>query len=188
MNIRSFFSLNLYNLSVLIKRRHSLLNKSKLFRDFLRITVKDIFCVKIFKRKLNSEKISDKIVHFADYEFLRSLFEEIFIEEQYMFFTNQKNPFIIDCGTNIGMAVHYFKTVYPDSKILCFEPDPVAFDFLLRNIKSNNYENVEAHQNAVAGTKGELDFFVEAGHETSLSMSLYDESFEKKNMWGKNSR
>ena len=181
MNIGSFCSLNLYNLSVLTKSRKSLLKKSKLVCDYIRITAKDVIFNKILNSKIKREKINGQNVHFLDYEFLRSLFEEIFIEEQYLFFPDKKDPLIIDCGANIGLAMIYFKSVYPEARVKCFEPDPATFSVLKKNIESNNYVNVSAYQNAIAGQEGSLDFYIESNREASLSMSLYNESFENTN-------
>jgi FkbM family methyltransferase len=69
-------------------------------------------------------------------------YREIFKHEIYKFKTNQDAPFIIDGGANIGMASLYFKTKYPKSKIMAFEPDKQIFDTLSKNIASFGFTNV----------------------------------------------
>src|SRR5688572_17248330 len=50
-------------------------------------------------------------------EILHSL-KEIFAEEIYNIDFETNNPYIIDCGSNIGLAVIYLKTRYPSAEII----------------------------------------------------------------------
>lgn len=68
---------------------------------------------------------------------LRILFREIFIEPSYFFRTERPHPLIVDCGSNIGMSVIFFKLLYPDARVLAFEPDPAPFELLEQNIRTN---------------------------------------------------
>ena len=65
--------------------------------------------------------------------FLHSL-EEIFEEEVYRFQTENKTPLIIDCGANIGLSVLYFRRLFPNAKIIAFEPDEGIFKILQKNM------------------------------------------------------
>ena len=179
MSLYNFFSINFYNLSVLLKPRRRLLSWLRVLIDYTRITFKDVFINKILSKKLFKEKVNGITIHFLDFDLFRSLFEEIFIEEQYMFFTNKKKPLIVDCGTNIGMGVVYVKSVYTDSRIICFEPDPGTYEILKKNIEVNNFCNVTTHMKAISGEKGKMNFFIESAHQSSLGMSLYEEAFEQ---------
>lgn len=98
-------------------------------------------------------------MHASSYAALKFLLTEMFIEEQYFFRTNEKAPFIIDCGSNIGMSVLYFKFIYPEATILCFEPQRKAFELLEKNIKVNNLKNVSAYNVALSHENGEVDFY-----------------------------
>src|ERR1044071_4816990 len=49
-------------------------------------------------------------------------YEEIFKRENYKVDFATNDPFIIDCGSNIGLSIIYFKTRYPNAKIIGFEP------------------------------------------------------------------
>ena len=54
-------------------------------------------------------------------------YKELFRHETYKFLATKQAPKIIDCGTNIGMSIIYFKTLYPDASITAFEADPFIF-------------------------------------------------------------
>jgi FkbM family methyltransferase len=41
---------------------------------------------------------------------------------------------IVDIGAHVGSATLYFRHVYPQARIFCFEPDPVCFELLTRNV------------------------------------------------------
>ncbi len=65
---------------------------------------------------------------------VREIFEEIFVKQSYPFLGFVNNvSLIVDVGANIGVASVYFRVFYPDAKILCFEPDPLAFHMLKLN-------------------------------------------------------
>ena len=59
-------------------------------------------------------------IKFFTYSQVINLFEEIFIHEVYKFESRNSNPCIIDCGSNIGMSILYFKCLYPYSTITAF--------------------------------------------------------------------
>jgi FkbM family methyltransferase len=67
--------------------------------------------------------------------FLHSL-HEIFADKIYNFKSNKTNPRIIDCGSNIGLSAIYFKSIYPDCQLTCFEADPTIVGKLEENLKS----------------------------------------------------
>jgi hypothetical protein len=46
--------------------------------------------------------------------------EEVFINMAYYFYTDNVSPFIIDAGSEVGIATIFFKIFYPKAKILCF--------------------------------------------------------------------
>ena len=99
------------------------------------------------------------------------LFEEIFVDQKYFFRANSQNPWIIDCGSHIGMSILYFKTLYPQAKILGFEPAPDSFRFLRDNVKRNDLKDVILENKAVSNADGILKFY---GDE-SLKSSLFQE-------------
>lgn len=111
-------------------------------------------------------KVGNFSISFQNRDSAQQTIEEIFNEESYQFKTINKNPFIIDAGSNIGIAALYFKTCYPESKILCFEPDPNAFKELQNNMLTNCVEGVTLINAAITQKEGQVDFFGELSGDT----------------------
>ncbi len=86
---------------------------------------------------------------------------ELFELEIYKFSTVKKEPLIIDCGANIGLSIIYFKTLYPDAKLIAFEPDKNIFDYLQFNIASFDFQNVELINKGLYKEETTLSFFSE---------------------------
>lgn len=70
------------------------------------------------------------------------------------FHISEEIPFIIDCGANIGVSMLEWKYRWPASRILCFEPDPFAFEILTANIEKNDLPNVTCVCAAISDTAG----------------------------------
>lgn len=66
---------------------------------------------------------------------------------------------ILDCGSNIGMSILYFKHVYPKARIIGFEPDPAIFPYLQENMTRNGLKDVQLVQAALASQEGTLTFY-----------------------------
>jgi FkbM family methyltransferase len=63
-----------------------------------------------------------------------STIDEIFSKQIYPFLNFVDGvSIIVDVGANIGIASAYFRMLYPNATILCFEPDPVALHLLKLN-------------------------------------------------------
>ena len=86
---------------------------------------------------------------------LEVIYEDIFQRQVYFFEASNSEPFIFDCGGHIGLAVLYFKRLYPRARILTFEPNPETFALLQRNIAQNNLRGVEAFNLALTGDEGD---------------------------------
>src|SRR5260370_28727380 len=65
-------------------------------------------------------------VSFLGAEELRSLYREIFLARAYFFRSEASSPLIFDCGSNIGLSILFFKHLYPNCRIVSFEPDPMT--------------------------------------------------------------
>ena len=78
-----------------------------------------------------------------------SMRDEIWHNQSYFFECEKKCPYIIDCGSNIGLSVLYFKQLFPNSHILAFEPDPILCRYLTDNIKANGLTDIETLPKAV---------------------------------------
>lgn len=82
-----------------------------------------------------------KVSYRNDYE-LEVIYDDIFAKGVYFFKTENPEPYIIDCGGHIGLAVLYFKNLYPRARIVTFEPNPETFFLLRENIAQNNLGGV----------------------------------------------
>jgi len=72
---------------------------------------------------------------------------------------------VLDVGTDIGyFTLLSAKLVGPSGKVFAFEPNPLSFSILKKNIQINNFENVFAVNKAVADKKGELPFYLHGPH------------------------
>jgi FkbM family methyltransferase len=89
-----------------------------------------------------------------------SLYDEIFNAENYKFSASTSSPFILDCGANIGISVLYFKSQYPNAKIVAFEPHPDTFRMLTTNVRQNHLKDVTLVNAALSANYGEMDFYV----------------------------
>lgn len=90
-------------------------------------------------------------------------YDELFVQEMYNFLAKRTNPYIIDCGANLGMSIVYFKELYPEANIVAFEADEHVFSFLEKNVQSFGYKNVELVNKAVWNKDDVLSFIVEGG-------------------------
>ena len=84
------------------------------------------------------------------------LYKDIFVRRIYHFETDHDKPLVLDCGSNIGMSILYFKRTYPDARVIGFEPDPSIFPYLEENIARNGVTDVETHQAALSTHTGRM--------------------------------
>lgn len=95
---------------------------------------------------------------FVDSASFLFIYQEVFGRCIYKFKTNNKKPYIIDCGANIGLSVCFFKKFYPDCEILAFEPDPSIFKVLEKNVNSLKMSKVTLINKALWDKETLLDF------------------------------
>ena len=107
-------------------------------------------------------------------------FEEIFRARVYDFAACTATPQIIDAGANIGMSVIFFKRLYPNSKIIAFEPDPDIYALLVKNVRSHGYENVDLREAAVWTNDDELTFYSEGSLSGSAQVDFRNAGNTKK--------
>jgi len=98
--------------------------------------------------------------------------KEIFADEVYRFQTEVTNPYILDCGSNIGLSVIYFKRLFPTSKIVAFEPDTHICSLLQHNLQAFHINDVVVENKAI-WTHDSLLTFTAAG---SLGGRLSDDA------------
>ncbi len=84
--------------------------------------------------------------------------KELFIENTYKFNTDKQSPRIIDCGSNVGLSIIYFKRLFPNANITGFEPDKNLFNILKQNLNTFGYSDVELINKAVYTKNGTIKF------------------------------
>lgn len=145
------------------KLKYSLLKKNTETKSLL--TISEI--TKLSKiGRYQEDQITTKrgLLKFIDACTLIEGNREIFLDEIYNFYSDSSDPTIIDCGANIGLASIYFKTIYPNSQVLAFEPDPSAYNCLVNNMKNLGLSNrFFATQAAVWIHERGVEFDIEGG-------------------------
>ena len=87
------------------------------------------------------------------------------IEEFPSFFQpRDAEPLIIDCGSNIGVSALEWKTRWPMSRVICFEPDPDAFRLLSLNIEYNDIPGIRCIHAALTDFDGTTNLYGDMGH------------------------
>jgi FkbM family methyltransferase len=176
MNLLKFVNETIANSTALIRGRHSFSDKIKIWAAYAKLTFK-LTINRIFK--IRDETLLGLKVSGFNYILIRFLFGEIFLRDEYFFITKKKNPVILDCGANIGVATLYFKWIYPGSKIYSFEPDKETFSLLEKNIKQNSLSDVSCFNSALSDRNGKLDFFIDKKNSGLLGMSTKAERHYK---------
>jgi FkbM family methyltransferase len=121
-----------------------------------------------FLRNQDDIRILDYHVRGYDYYDTGTLFQEIFIDQQYFFRAATPSPRIIDSGSHIGLSILYFKALYPQASVPGFEPAPTTYKFLSENMKNNRLRDVRLEKKAVSNEEGKLEFFGDMSKTSSL--------------------
>ena len=88
----------------------------------------------------------------------------------------QKNPVIIDLGSNVGSSIVYFKDNYPTSTIHGFEPSSETYNRLKKNVK--NLKKVAIEKLAVWDKKGKFRLNYGSGKKTgAFTLREWHEDF-----------
>ncbi|WP_289045541.1 FkbM family methyltransferase [uncultured Olleya sp.] len=112
--------------------------------------------------------------------FLHS-FDEIFVEEVYRFESDKKSPLIIDCGSNVGLSILYFREKFPEAKIIGFEADNKIFNLLKNNISQfYNSDKIQILKKAVWTKDTILTFFTEGSLAGSLNIDFAGNNAKEK--------
>lgn len=108
--------------------------------------------------RLKTASIGKWTVHYRrPYEVIHT-WRELFDRSLYRFEAGTERPLIFDCGANIGIGMLYFKNLYPEATVHCFEPDSENFSILQKNVTANGLKDVHLHEAAVWTEQGTLRF------------------------------
>lgn len=96
-------------------------------------------------------------------------YKEIFVDQVYAFKWENKSPNILDLGSNIGLSILFFKSLYPDANITGFEADPKIFRYLEKNINENSVSQVKLINKAIWYENTYLNFVSEGADAGKIS-------------------
>lgn len=90
--------------------------------------------------------------------------KDIFEKSIYNIELDSCYPVIIDGGAHIGISILFYKLKFPEAKILAFEPDPLAFSYLKKNMRANRIKNITLINKALHEKKSTF-FFLSDGSD-----------------------
>lgn len=91
------------------------------------------------------------------------------IESYFHWYTPHPGDLVFDVGAHCGVSsYHLSKLVGKTGRVIAFEPDPVNFSLLVRNIERNSLANVTPVQIAIAGRRGQAEFHAEGAIGSGL--------------------
>jgi FkbM family methyltransferase len=88
-----------------------------------------------------------------------SLARDVFVRQIYTFESQRPDPLVIDGGANVGGTILFHKHRYPKARIIGFEPDPVLYPYLEKNIAQNDLSDVTLIQAGLSFRPGTLSFY-----------------------------
>jgi FkbM family methyltransferase len=110
----------------------------------------------LFRQPFTHFSLLGTRVHFADTTSFNFLFWELFIEESYGGGDTPPKT-IVDCGSNIGMSIIFFKSLWPQAAITAIEASPAMVSLLSENIAG--LTDVTLVAKAVGDQHGSVAFY-----------------------------
>lgn len=150
--------------------------QDKLKKIFERRKLKQLKLKKRYQSGIS--KLLKRPICFPDAASFAFMYEEIFINEIYRFESEKVAPYIIDAGANIGLATIYFKQLFPDAKITCFEPDPAIYKVLKANIQNFDLQQIEVVQKGLSAKNGRAKFISEGADAGRITNQESNEKIE----------
>lgn len=99
------------------------------------------------------------VIFYNDSLALYNEYKDIFINKIYDIKPSNSKTKILDVGGYIGLSAMFFQTVFKEVQIKVFEPDPIIFNLLKKNLKTNNFNDIEIFNVGVGKNEGEIRFF-----------------------------
>jgi FkbM family methyltransferase len=97
----------------------------------------------------------------------------------------ERSNVILDIGANTGIYSLVAKTVNPRAVVHAFEPHPMFYDFLCKNISLNQFD-IAAHRKAISDSDGIIQIEDYSGEQSSISVeSQRLDSFIEQHQTGK---
>lgn len=149
------------------------MGKIKIGQKLVKVYIRFIYFFSLEKRELRRIKRCKRFTTLKtdifgfDFELVDSAsffhqYIEIFHRQVYLFSIDEnRSPYIIDCGANVGVSVLYFKKIFPNSQIVAFEADKRIFTVLKRNVEKFNDGMVTLVNKGLWNKEGKLNFIDE---------------------------
>ena len=104
---------------------------------------------------------------------IASIPEEIeAIQSYFDWYRPKPSDTIFDIGAYCGVSAYHFAKAVPKGNVVAFEPDPVNYSFLLRNIDRHHLTNVMPVHAAIAGRSELAEFSSEGTMGSVLKRQL----------------
>jgi FkbM family methyltransferase len=155
--------------------RHEGRSAVPLLSTYCRLKMRELLAADAGSVVVKRTRILDIDVGFFDYYWLVEMYEEIFLRKQYYFESKNPTPMIVDVGSNIGLAILFFKRLFPGAQVLAFEPDPETFEVLARNVSENRLDGVRLLNEAVYDGSESVFLYGDRGTPGSPQRSLRSE-------------
>jgi FkbM family methyltransferase len=117
-----------------------------------------VYCHDMARNQAASIVLDDDEFDIADGFSFYWMHREIYHDHSYFFRTQRDSPLIIDCGSNYGVSILWFKKNYPNARIVGVEADPTVFDMLSRNLSRRHFSSVKLLHRAVSSKSGHVSF------------------------------
>jgi FkbM family methyltransferase len=137
-------------------------------RAFFRLQSK-IALYSLSGRPVRSLSLLGTRIQFSNPRIFSLLLMEIYIEETYRG-CDLPAARIVDLGSNIGMSILWFKSLWPESTILGVEASPEIFEHLKRNVQG--LSGVTVVNCAVSDREGQIMFYSTPGSLMGSANSL----------------
>jgi len=120
-----------------------------------------------FKISVNTKNFIDACIYYTgDYEpYLKKHFKKFINEGDY----------ILDVGANIGFHTLYFAELTGvNGKVFSFEPIPINFDALQRNIKLNQFPQITTINKALGNTNAPMEIHINQDNQNPGAFNLLE--------------
>jgi len=122
---------------------------------------------------MNSTKIGKYTITYNNLKEFHILKSEIFGNNCYDIELDTDRPYIINVGAYIGISTIYFKNMYPNSKILAFEPNPYAREILEKNIFINDLKDITVLPFAIDSSERKRNLFIDTSENIWQSTASF---------------
>lgn len=82
----------------------------------------------------------------------------------------EENDNILDIGANLGWYAMHIAKKKPNARVFSFEPIPVLFEGLNKNIEINKLINIETHNFGLSEGRGSFDFYFDPTLSVNASL------------------